>query len=624
LAQMGLLHHSKCALGLVFGLATVEGCHGGESGTARVLTTHVSPGCPSGGQALDGEGYAKFYGSGDFDPALPAAGHFLKSAGDVLSEIDPASRALVVDASEGAGRWLAVSGIAATGNIDVLLLPWMASCALLPALAPDSAAVVSSGATMGPVAPETVLIAGGVTGTDASQVAAASQVVDLSTGSVASITPDLATPRIQATVTAFGAGGLVAGGRDVSVGLVLDTAEVYSPELGGIDQAQRISLSTYRSDHGAAILVTGETLLVGGVGQDGVTVLSSMEVVDPTTRTVRAENVASLTAARREPVVLHLASGEILVAGGLDASDTPVATVEWFLADVSKASKRPHDLVAGATARSYIALEGGGALAVFAPPAGPPDPSYQSVWVIDADGSFEAGVPVAGTLTQPMLFGGAGGAPILWTGDRWLRWQPWSGSFGAFISLDPVSPSVSGPGSSPDPGAGMWLDPATSALTLMRFDTRGTYSPLAGPLLVTDTSDMAPDSLAGPVGASFDPSLGLVLPPGRSAFVTDRTYADVSIDVDAPTGEPAVVVLRDESGSELEIGGASCPAPFTAGAASSLHVERRSAKVTWNRTTGGAGTCSTATSAEGRLAIGVRTAADATRSVVTNLRVARE
>src|SRR5580658_3142930 len=175
LAQMRLVHHSKCALSLVIALTTVDGCHAGGSVSERVVTTHVSPSCPSGGQALDGEGYAKFYGSGDFEPTLPAAGHFLKSVGDVLSEIDPASRALVVDASEGAGRWLAVSGIPATGNLDVLFLPWMASCALSPV-------VSSSGATIGPIGSAMVLIAGGVTDPDASQVPAASQVVDLSTG----------------------------------------------------------------------------------------------------------------------------------------------------------------------------------------------------------------------------------------------------------------------------------------------------------------------------------------------------------------------------------------------------------------------------------------------------------
>jgi len=110
-------------------------CHGGGTVTTRVVTTHVPLGCVSAGQALDGEGYAKFYGSGDFEPTLPAAGHPLKSAGDVLSEIDPASRALVVDVSEGTGRWLGVTLIPAAGNLDVLLLPWMASCGLAQPIA---------------------------------------------------------------------------------------------------------------------------------------------------------------------------------------------------------------------------------------------------------------------------------------------------------------------------------------------------------------------------------------------------------------------------------------------------------------------------------------------------------
>jgi hypothetical protein len=611
---MRLAHHSKCAFGLVIGLAMLCACHGGGSVTKRVVTMHVPPGCVSAGQALDGEGYAKFYGYGDFDATLPVAGHFLKSVGDVLSEVDPASRSLVVDTSEGPGRWLGVAGIPAMGNLDVLLLPWMASCPL-----PSSDGV--AGATISPVGSDLLLLVGGMAG-DGGAVPP-SLVVHLDTGSTDSIFPDLATPRTEATVTAFGSGALVAGGRDSrSGGGVLDTAEVYSPALGGIDQPDRITLSTYRSDHGAAILVTGETLLVGGVAQDGVTVLNSMEVVDPVSRTVRAENLVPLAVARREPVVLRLASGEILVAGGVDATGNSVPTVEWFWRDVSKVSKRAHDLVDDASARAYAALEGGGALAVFAPPSGA-DPSYQNVWVIDADGSFEAATPIPGSLTQPILFGGAGGAPVLWTGDRWLRWQPWSGSFGAFLSLDAAPPKVQAPGISPDPGVALWPDATTSALTLMRFDTRGAYSALSGPLLVTDASDMAPDALAGPTGASFDPTLGLVLPPNRSAFVTDRTYADLSIDVDAPTGEPALVVLRDELGNELEVGGPTCPAPSSAGAASTIHVERHGSTVSWSWSSGGAGTCAWATQPDGRIIVGVRSGSGVAQSVVNNLRIER-
>ena len=300
----------------------------------------------------------------------------------------------------------------------------------------------------------------------------------------------------------------LAGGHNwMPGGAVLDTAEVYSSELGGIDQGQRITLSTNRSNHGAVVLVTGETLLVGGVGQNGSTVLSSMEVVDPVTRTVRAENVAALAVARRSPVVLRLASGEILVAGGFDASGASIATVEWFSPDASAVSKRAHDLVVDAVARAYVALEGGGALAVFASLQAT-DPGYQSVSIIDADGSFEPATPVPGTLTQPILFGGAGGAPnpldggpmaAMATVGRGFRRLPGarprasqraaSWSFARFRFGDVARPCILG-----------------SHSDAVRYTRR--FFPFSGPLLVTDTSDMAPDALAGPSGASFDPSQG--------------------------------------------------------------------------------------------------------------------
>jgi hypothetical protein len=622
---VGSSHRSKRARVLALATTAAAACAKDVQVTSRTVTMHVPQACAVAPAPLDGSAYALFYALGDFEPQAPSKGHLLGSAGEQLPEINAQARVLAVDATEGDREWLGAGSIPAQGAVDVLLLPSLRSC-------PFSGPVGSrTGSMLGAIGGQRVLVVGG---SDANLTPSATYVARLDTGEVDVVGDqhDLGTPRTKASVTAFGGGGLVAGGFDTS-GIPRDTAEVYMPELGAFDQQHRIVLSGARADHGAVVLVTGETLLVGGVGADGKTALDSMEIVDPTTRTVRAQGVARLSVARHAPTVLRLASGEVLVAGGLDSLDRAIATIEWIAPDASHPTRRPADLVAGSTARAYAALQGGGALAVVAPPPSAA-PGFQNVWVIDADGVFAPATPIAGSLTQPVLFGGAGGAPALWTGagGRWLRWQPWSGAFGALDVLDEtranVTPAdVAVPTESPAQGLALWLDPgnrANQAVTALRFDLRGEYSTLRGPLLVADTSDMAPDRLVEPGVVSFDPSVGLELAPGASAFVTDRTYADVSIDVDAPTGEPSLVVLRDELGNELEVGGAGCPAAVAKRAsASSLHVERTAARVTWAAAPGAPSPCATGVRPDARLTIGVRGSSGTTRGVVRNLRVSR-
>jgi hypothetical protein len=170
----------------------------------------------------------------------------------------------------------------------------------------------------------------------------------------------------------------------------------------------------------------------------------------------------------------------------------------------------------------------------------------------------------------------------------------------------------------------------TFSLALLRFDARGEYSTLPSALLVDDAGDMAPDRLPAPGVVAFDTAIGgLVLAPGASAFVTDRTYADVDLDVQAPSGEPAVVVLRDASGRELEVGGPTCPVGRVSGA-SSMHIERRGAGVTWSVASGAAGqgpaptgACAGGVDAGARLSIGLRGDASANRSVARALRIVR-
>ena len=579
-------------------------CRGDPQVAIRTVTLNAPKAC-----APDENAYASYEALGDFEPNPAAPGHLLREKGQPLPEIDSAARSLVTRANESGRDWAGVASVPATGNVDALLLPLLASCAL------STRVDQRTGATIAPLSGGRLLVAGGTN----TVVTPQTFVVDWTTGGIEPARIGLAEPRTRGTVTAFGDGALVAGGFDAS-GTVLATAEVYEPSLLGFDQAHPVSIGAPRADHGATVLATGETLLVGGVGADGKTPLASMQTVDPSTRTVRTERIAQLAVARRAPSVLRLASGEILVAGGFDGNDAPVATLEWFAPDVSRATRRTQNLVPGA-ARAFLSMAGGGALAVLAPPRGAPT-DFQNTWVIDADGALAAASPVQGTLTAPILFRGPSGAPVLWTGDRWLRWQPWQGAFGGLDVLDEVPAQIGDATCSAETGVAFWIAADAPVLTALRFGVASEYAPLPGPLLVTDTTEAAPDRLARDTALSFDPALGLELAPGASAFVTDRTYADVSVDIDVPTGEAPLLVLRDELGNELEVGGASCSGSIVAGVAS-IHLMRRGATVTWSTAEAGSGTCASRVRQNARLSIGVRAPASATRSVVRNLRVVR-
>jgi hypothetical protein len=599
------------------------------------VTLHVPDAC-----AANGGAYATFYQLGDFEPAAPQAGHLLGDVGASLPEIDPRARALVVQASEAAEAspdrttWTGVADVPGAGDVDLLILPELAWCGLTT---PWQGQRI--GATMAAIAPRRVMIVGGEQTSDAGPTTPQTFLANLDTGSIQALSAGLITPRSHASVTPFGAGALVAGGVDQG-GAVLQTAEVYDPSLGGFDQQNALMLGAARSDPGAAVLATGETLLVGGVGGDGTTLLDTMEVIDPTTRIVRTEGVALLAVARRNPTVLVLASGEVLVAGGLDASGAPVSTLEWFLPDLSQAVET-QTLPSGASAQAFTALQGGGALAVVAPPANPPA-DFQSVWVISATRHPQAAAPIQGALTAPVLFGGAQGAPVLWTGDRWLRWQPWEGSFGALAVLDAASTSMGDARCAPDPGLAAWLPPSGTSLALLRFDTSNAYSTLPPELLVTapcpmspelpsdplatGTCDLAPDRLAATGVVAYgtqSPEGQLELGPGDSAFVTDRTYADVAIDVIMPTDLPALVVLQDAEGNAVVVGDATtCRADLGMGP-STLHVERHRQTVTWSATNGASGTCTGAFDAAARLSIGLRGRPNTTLSAAQDLRVTR-
>jgi hypothetical protein len=368
------------------------------------------------------------------------------------------------------------------------------------------------------------------------------------------------------------------------------------------------------------VLASGKTLLVGGVGSsDPADVLESMDVVDAVGRTAHEEGVGTLTYKRRNPTVLALASGEVLVGGGFDGTNAPVTQFEWFDASGVSKPKTTTPLSPG-TVSTMIALEAGGALVVAVTPASAPA-GFQNAWVIDGSGVLVNAAPIPPPVTSPVLFGGAQGAPVLWTGDRWLQWQPYAGAFGPVAVLD-AAPAVVGDATcSPDPGLAMWLDPTDQQLTLLRFDTRSAYSSLPNPLLVTSPAETSPDGLDA---VTWEPGMGLTLQPGSpgsAAFVTDRTYADVDVAVTVTEGS-AVVALRDTAGVETDLPGSDCTPLVDAGAGATLLVHRRGSTVTFGLDESVTGPCQALVDGDARVSVGVR-ASGTSPAVVMNLIVSR-
>jgi hypothetical protein len=220
-----------------------------------------------------------------------------------------------------------------------------------------------------------------------------------------------------------------------------------------------------------------------------------------------------------------------------------------------------------------------------------------------------------------VLFGGAGGAPVLWTGDRWLQWQPYAGTFGPIAVIDDVPAVIGDATCTPDPGLAMWLDPKQQQLTLLRFDTRNAYTSLPGPLLLTGPEETSPDQ---PTAVTWDINTGLTLQqgtPGAAAFVTDRTYADVDVSVDVNQGQ-AFVALRDALGVEVDVPGETCTPAGPAAGPYALQVQRRGGSVTWGLNGAPAGTCQPLVNGDARVSVGVR-AGGSMPGVVTNLIVSR-
>jgi hypothetical protein len=359
--------------------------------------------------------------------------------------------------------------------------------------------------------------------------------------------PTTSTHRVTwATATPFGSGALIAGGIDLKYFPLryLDSAFLFRD---GAIQQEAISIGDARAEHGAVVLASGVTLLVGGEDEGGVvdTLVSITPTDTPPYGAADFFMLGSLTRPRKRPTVLRLSSDEILVAGGVDGSGDYVPTLEWFSKDGGKCTRAactadPPEL-AGLTDMAFVALEGGGALAVggFAGRAGTP---ASSVFWIDNDGAVQKlpslTLQQRGTKRVRMVTAGDG-APWLWNGDAWFRFDPWQNTFAAPDATPDDGPDDDFPPPvAVDPGLFVWIsrkDAASGGAVLrgFRHGVRGPYSQDPD-FLLADPRHLAPSRPPILDGELWTDLEGLHLSESASAVLTDTTYGDVVISGETP------------------------------------------------------------------------------------------
>jgi hypothetical protein len=595
---------------------------------------------------------AVFQAVGDFAPGPAPPALPVSQAGTVLG-LQPNPQGIVVDIDAGpSSAFWGMADVPPEGDIDVLVWSKLAPCKVsVPDGTSPPAAVL--GETIGLVDPRHALVVAGASGPF---------LLDLSTGVNTQVHP-LQNPRTQATITPFGAGGLVAGGfvatgpGMASSSYISGTTEVFTLGDDGVSGVFTSStdLQLPRAEAGALVLPTGETLLVGGLVPTPtmVQVTSSMEKVSPTLGS--AIVTATLETPRTSPTVLRLTNGQIFVGGGKDMYGGPISTAEWFDAGLTSVlgtidlspgkSGEDAGLPSAQVQYLYAPLEGGAVLAVV---SGAAASTAVVLPACDASQAKCAPVPQAAAALapplvpmNPALFPAAHSAPVLWTGTAWLRWDPWGARFLPLPAGGGTMPP-SGPGgfasTAADPGLALWVAP-DNTLNGFRYDTRGPYvndAPI-GP------DNTAPDrvSLPGPEQIGWQvapadggpPTPGLTIGGGASVFLTDATFDDVDVTVTMGNAW-ADIVLRDTAGCEYEIGGAvpSSSRPctvdpdlancdFGAFRAGLLDVSRHQGAVTVTINGVAQPSCSPGFTADKRLAVGIH--GGATPSVLTQLRVTR-
>ncbi|MEZ4223394.1 MAG: hypothetical protein R3B13_20780 [Polyangiaceae bacterium] len=582
------------------------------------IAAHLAPGCRETTQSL----VVQLEALGDFDASATTSEALPGDARGVEVGFPASTRAVEMLAEGTRGRFWGEGDRSTAGRFDVVLWSRTDSCrAWSPS---DAAGTPYPGATGGESLGRSAdgrfaLIAGGLTN---SADSARAVLIQLDNGVTEEVEGGLLPNRAFATVTPFGdLGFLVAGGSnptlsgsDLSLSPPIDSAIPFSLTTRRFDTNGLIALSVPRTHHGATLLASGETLLVGGTGPTGVA-LSTLEAISPTDHAARVAGLATLKRPRTSPQVVPLSDGRILVAGGRGVTGAPETSVEWLSADASAVAMTRTTLVTS-NAPAFVAVEGGGALGV-----GVCSPSHDdcstpeaSVTFLRADGSFDA-LPDLLDPEAPLLLAGSNGAPWLAAGAgsrrSWRQYDPWSGRFVQPTETPDRVPTGALPALAFDSGSFGFLlqEGAGAAIEGFRHDTRNEYTRTVAPLLVTSAEHLAPDRAPGSE-IRFDSSGLHLAGNAATAWVTDVRFADLRIALELGSGSAPRIVLGN-----VVVGSSSCPWPeavevklTVTRAGDSIELRRGSARTT----------CA---GPQGRVAVGLR--ASGNESIIRSLALHR-